>query len=56
MRFKIRIFLRYDEKRDVPAECHTSDINEELGLVTHLFTDKTGNKLSSKVYFLFQIV
>ena len=43
--------IRYDEKRDIPAECHTSDINEELGLVTHLFTDKTGKKLSLKVYF-----
>jgi len=32
----------YDEERDQPAICHTSDINEELGLVTHLFSDKTG--------------
>jgi hypothetical protein len=24
------------------VQCHTSDINEELGLVTHLLTDKTG--------------
>ena len=28
--------------RDQPAVAHTSDINEELGLVTHLFSDKTG--------------
>ena len=27
----------YDEERGQPAQCHTSDINEELGLVTHLF-------------------
>lgn len=33
---------RYDEERDIPAVCRTSDINEELGLVTHLFADKTG--------------
>ncbi len=32
----------YDEERDLPAKCNTSDINEELGLITHLFTDKTG--------------
>ena len=32
----------YDEQRGQPAICHTSDINEELGLVTHLFSDKTG--------------
>ena len=24
------------------TRCNSSDINEELGLVTHLFTDKTG--------------
>ena len=35
---------RYDEERNIPAVCHTSDINEELGLVTHLFADKTGEK------------
>ena len=27
----------YDAERDQAAQCHTSDINEELGLVTHLF-------------------
>ena len=27
----------YDEERDQPAKCHTSDINEELGLVNFLF-------------------
>ena len=32
----------YDKERDQPAISHTSDINEELGLVTHLFSDKTG--------------
>ena len=32
----------YDEERDIRARCNSSDINEELGLVTHLFTDKTG--------------
>ena len=26
----------------VVTRCNSSDINEELGLVTHLFTDKTG--------------
>ena len=32
----------YDEERDIPATSNTSDVNEELGLITHLFTDKTG--------------
>lgn len=32
----------YDEELDIPATSNTSDVNEELGLITHLFTDKTG--------------
>ena len=32
----------YDAERDIPATSNTSDVNEELGLITHLFTDKTG--------------
>ncbi len=32
----------YDRKRDVPAKCSNSDIPEDLGQVTHIFTDKTG--------------
>ena len=39
------ILSRYDAERDIPAVCNTSDINEELGLVTHLFTDKTGKNI-----------
>ena len=31
-----------DDKGENPAIVRTSDINEELGLVTHLFCDKTG--------------
>jgi hypothetical protein len=33
----------YDAERDIPASTNTSDVNEELGLITHLFTDKTGS-------------
>ena len=36
--------------RDQPAVAHTSDINEELGLVTHLFSDKTGTITRSPQY------
>ncbi len=32
----------YDEKRDIPAKCSNSDIPEDMGLVTHIFSDKTG--------------
>lgn len=32
----------YDAERNIPATSNTSDVNEELGLITHLFSDKTG--------------
>ena len=35
---------------NAPPRCNTSDINEELGLVTHLFSDKTGT-LTQAGYF-----
>ena len=35
-------YLIFDTMYLCPARCNSSDINEELGLVTHLFTDKTG--------------
>jgi P-type E1-E2 ATPase len=41
----------YDEERNLPARCNTSDINEELGLVTHLFTDKTGTLTRNVMVF-----
>ena len=41
--------FRYDKERDIPAVCRTSDINEELGLVTHLFADKTGNTFYTRL-------
>jgi phospholipid-translocating ATPase len=31
-----------DPETGQPAVCNTSDINEELGQIEYLFTDKTG--------------
>ncbi len=45
----------YDEERDIRAKCINSDITEELGLITHVFTDKTGtlteNQMVLKRYY-----
>ncbi len=46
----------YEPKRDIKAKCNNSDITEELGLITHVFSDKTGtlteNQMVLKKYFL----
>ncbi len=43
--------LRDPERPEVRPKCNTSDINEELGLVTHLFTDKTGTLTRNVMVF-----
>ena len=37
-----RIRIASQMRNSLGPPCHLSDINEELGLVTHLFSDKTG--------------
>ena len=32
----------YDEERDLPALVQSSNLNEELGMVHYIFSDKTG--------------
>ncbi|GBC10641.1 hypothetical protein RclHR1_00980018 [Rhizophagus clarus] len=41
----------YHEETDTPAEAHTSTINEELGQVNYLFSDKTGTLTDNIMLF-----
>ena len=46
----------YDEAMNIPAKANNSEINEDLGQVEYLFTDKTGtlteNEMIFKQFFL----
>lgn len=41
----------YDKNNDQPALINTSDLNEELGQVEYLFTDKTGTLTENLMIF-----
>lgn len=41
----------YDEKSNTPFEARTSTINEELGQVSHIFSDKTGTLTENVMCF-----
>jgi len=35
-------WMMYDTEKDMPAKVQSSNLNEELGMVNYIFSDKTG--------------
>lgn len=41
----------YDEKTDQPAKVNATDLNEDLGQIEYLFSDKTGTLTENEMAF-----
>lgn len=49
--FLNRDILMYDEVTDTPALVRNADLNDDLGQVTHIFSDKTGTLTANEMDF-----
>ena len=41
----------YDAEKNIPAKTNTSDLNEDLGQIEFLFSDKTGTLTKNEMEF-----
>ena len=54
--FMTRDLNLYSTVRDRPGKVSASSLNEELGMIKHVFTDKTGTLTSNKMEFRYGVI